>query len=156
MTQISEPLIEPDDLFLFYFWSCSIRSLVEIKKNQFDNAKCTVVALLKLWCFTIYFLQWQSQNTWNLKFQAGLYSPIYLSVISSKFIQKIAQKCQYFTLIDQSVPLDNFYITFYLRTNQLYSISHFYRISVQSWQILTKLENICWFLANIFIMKWNS
>ena len=31
------------------------------------------------------------------------------------------QKCQYFTLIDQSVPLDNFYITFYLRTNQLYS-----------------------------------
>ena len=42
----------------------------------------------------------------------------YLSVISSKFIQKFAQKCQYFTLIDQSVPLDNFYITFYLRTNQ--------------------------------------
>ena len=28
-----------------------------------------------------------------------------LSVISSKFIQKFAQKCQYFTLIDQSVPL---------------------------------------------------
>ena len=43
-----------------------------------------------------------------------------LSVISSKFIQKFAQKCQYFTLIDQSVPLDNFYITFYLRTNQLW------------------------------------
>ena len=42
----------------------------------------------------------------------------YLSVISSKFIQKFAQKCQYFTLIDQSVPLYNFYITFYLRTNQ--------------------------------------
>ena len=32
----------------------------------------------------------------------------YLSVISSKFIQKFAQKCQYFTLIDQSVPLYNF------------------------------------------------
>ena len=45
----------------------------------------------------------------------------YLSVISSKFIQKFAQKCQYFTLIDQSVPLYNFYITFYLRTNQLCS-----------------------------------
>ena len=44
----------------------------------------------------------------------------YLSVISSKFIQKFAQKCQYFTLIDQSVPLYNFYITFYLRTNQLW------------------------------------
>ena len=43
----------------------------------------------------------------------------YLSVISSKFIQKVAQKCQYFTSIDQSVPLYNFYITFYLRTNQL-------------------------------------
>ena len=43
----------------------------------------------------------------------------YLIVISSKFIQKFAQKCQYFTLIDQSVSLDNFYITFYLRTNQL-------------------------------------
>ena len=43
----------------------------------------------------------------------------YLSVISSKVVQKFAQKCQYFTLIDQSVPLDNFYITFYLRTNQL-------------------------------------
>ena len=38
----------------------------------------------------------------------------YLSVISSKFIQKFAQKCQYFTLIDQSLPLDNFYITLYL------------------------------------------
>ena len=37
---------------------------------------------------------------------------------SSKFIQKFAQMCQYFTLIDQSIPLDNFYITFYLRTNQ--------------------------------------
>ena len=45
----------------------------------------------------------------------------YLSVISSKFIQKFTQKCQCFTLIDQSVPLDhNFYITFYLRTNQLW------------------------------------
>ena len=43
----------------------------------------------------------------------------YLSVISSKFIQKFARKCQYFNLIDQSVPLYNFYITFYLRTNQL-------------------------------------
>ena len=38
----------------------------------------------------------------------------YLSVISSKFIQKFAQKCQYFTLIYQSVPLDNFYITLYV------------------------------------------
>ena len=37
------------------------------------------------------------------------------------FLQKFAQKCQYFTLIDQSVPLHNFYITFYLRTNQLWS-----------------------------------
>ena len=46
----------------------------------------------------------------------------YLSVISSKFIQKFAQKCQYFTLIDQSVPLYNFYITFYLRTNHLCSL----------------------------------
>ena len=44
----------------------------------------------------------------------------YVSVISFKFIQKFAQKCQYFTLIDQSVPLYNFYITFYLRTNQLW------------------------------------
>ena len=43
----------------------------------------------------------------------------YLSVISSKVVQKFAQKCQYLTLIDQSVPLDNFYITFYLSTNQL-------------------------------------
>ena len=42
----------------------------------------------------------------------------YLSVIFSKTVQKFAQKCQYLTLIDQSVPLDNFYITFYLRTNQ--------------------------------------
>ena len=38
-----------------------------------------------------------------------------LSVISSKFIQKFAQKCQYFTLIDQSVPPDNCYVTCLLR-----------------------------------------
>ena len=38
-----------------------------------------------------------------------------LSVISSKFIQKFAQKCQYFTLIDQSVPPDNFHVTCLLR-----------------------------------------
>ena len=30
-----------------------------------------------------------------------------LSVISSKFIQKFAQKCHYFTLIEQSVAPDN-------------------------------------------------
>ena len=47
----------------------------------------------------------------------------YLSVISSKVVQKFAQKCQYFTLIDQSVPLDNFYITFFLRTNPLWPLS---------------------------------
>ena len=29
----------------------------------------------------------------------------YVSVISCKFINKFAQKCQYFTLMDQSVPL---------------------------------------------------
>ena len=40
---------------------------------------------------------------------------IYLSVISSKFIQQFAQKCQYFTLIDQSVPPDNCYVTCLLR-----------------------------------------
>ena len=39
----------------------------------------------------------------------------YLNVISSKFIQKFAQKCQYFTLIDQSVPPDNCYVTCLLR-----------------------------------------
>ena len=33
-----------------------------------------------------------------------------LSVISFKFIQKFAQKCQYFTLIDQNVPPDNCYL----------------------------------------------
>ena len=38
-----------------------------------------------------------------------------LSVISSKFIQKFAQKCQYFTLIDQSLPPDNCYIPCLLR-----------------------------------------
>ena len=50
----------------------------------------------------------------------------YLNVISSKFIQKFAQKCQYFTLIDQSVPLYNFYITFYPRTNQLWIRSYLF------------------------------
>ena len=39
----------------------------------------------------------------------------YLSVISSKFIQNFSQKCQYFTLIDQSVPPDNCYVTCLLR-----------------------------------------
>ena len=46
----------------------------------------------------------------------------YLSVISSKYIHRFAQKYQYFNSIDQSVPLYNFYMTFYLRTNQLWMI----------------------------------
>ena len=60
---------------------------------------------------------------WNFKdggSKQGCILLTYLSVISSKFIQKFAQKCQYFTLIDQNVPLYNFYITFYIRTNQLW------------------------------------
>ena len=52
------------------------------------------------------------------RLQAGTGLLTYLSVIFSKGVQKFAQKCQYLTLIDQSVPLDNFYITFYFRTNQ--------------------------------------
>ena len=40
---------------------------------------------------------------------------ILLSVISSKFIQKFALKCQYFTLMDQSVPPDNFHVTCLLK-----------------------------------------
>ena len=40
---------------------------------------------------------------------------ILISVISSKFIQKLALKCQYFTLMDQSVPPDNFHVTCLLR-----------------------------------------
>ena len=67
------------------------------------------------------FRNFRRQMKWNcrdgINSNSGLYSPS-LSVISSKFIQKFAQKCQYFTLIDQSVPLDNFYLTFHLRTNQ--------------------------------------
>jgi hypothetical protein len=47
----------------------------------------------------------------------------YLSVISSKFIQKFAQKCQYFTLIDQSVPLDNCYVTCLLREKSALNMS---------------------------------
>jgi hypothetical protein len=39
----------------------------------------------------------------------------YLNVFSSKFIQKFAQKCQYFILIYQSVPPDNCYVTCLLR-----------------------------------------
>ena len=35
-----------------------------------------------------------------------------------------------------------------LENIQWYSIAHFHRISIQSWQILTKLEKIYWFLAN--------
>ena len=60
-----------------------------------------------------------------------------LSVISSKFIQKFAQKCQYFTLIDQSVPLYNFYITFYLRTNQLWLLLSFFQK-----QVLRRPQNV--------------
>ena len=61
----------------------------------------------------------QSINFFYVVWSQGCILLTYLSVIFSKFIQKFAQKCQYFTLIDQSVPLYNFYITFYLRTNQL-------------------------------------
>ena len=50
-----------------------------------------------------------------MDFEQGCILLTYLSVISSKFIQKFAQKCQYFTLIDQSVPPDNFYVTCLLR-----------------------------------------
>ena len=64
-------------------------------------------------------IYWNVLNQIALPYSQGCILLTYLSVISSKFIQKLAQKCQYFTLIDQSVPLYNFYITFCLRTNQL-------------------------------------
>ena len=57
----------------------------------------------------------------------------YLSVFSSKFIQKFAQKGQYFTLIDQSVPLYNFYISFYLRTKQLWCEEWYFHIRLFSY-----------------------
>ena len=59
------------------------------------------------------------KSTYVCTYIQGCILLTYLSVTSSKVVQKFDQKCQYFTLIDQSVPLDNFYITFYLRTNQL-------------------------------------
>ena len=38
-----------------------------------------------------------------------------VSVISSKFINKFAQKCQYFTLMDQNVPLITVFLTCLLK-----------------------------------------
>ena len=43
----------------------------------------------------------------------------YISVISSKFINKFAQKCQYFTLMDQRVPLITVTSLVYLGRNRL-------------------------------------
>ena len=64
--------------------------------------------------------RWEAKEIVKASWCQGCILLTSLSVISSKFIQKFAQKCQYFTLIDQSIPLDNFYITFYLRTNHLW------------------------------------
>ena len=55
-----------------------------------------------------------------------------LSVISSKFPQKFAQKCQYFTLIDQSVPPDNCYVTCLLREESALNYSTASRIREDS------------------------
>ena len=44
----------------------------------------------------------------------------YISVISSIFINKFAQKCQYFTLMDQSVPLITVTSLVYLGRNPLW------------------------------------
>ena len=44
----------------------------------------------------------------------------YISVISFKFINKFAQKCQYFTLMDQSVPLITVTSLVYLGRNPLW------------------------------------
>ena len=84
----------------------------------------------------------------------------YLSVIFSKFIQKFAQKCQYFTLIDQSVPLYNFYITFYLRTNhhwmklKISAVLATFKLYCSQWvrmHLLQKPLLLIWYkLAKIF------
>ena len=54
-----------------------------------------------------FFITLSAQNSFDQK-RNRLQSCIllsYISVISSKFINKCAQKCQYFTLMDQSIPL---------------------------------------------------
>ena len=56
-----------------------------------------------------------------------------LSVISSKFIHKFPQKCQYFTLMDQCVPPDDYYITCILREESALCPSCFTKVK-QRWR----------------------
>ena len=58
---------------------------------------------------------WEAKENVKASWCQGCILLTSLSVISSKFIQKFAQKCQYFTLIDQSIPPDNCYVTCLLR-----------------------------------------
>ena len=69
----------------------------------------------------------------------------YLSVISSKFIQKFAQNWQYFTLIDQSVPLITVTSIVYLGRNQLWADLH----SARTVKRTIQLQYYCQFFENM-------
>ena len=132
---------------------------------QFDKSTDSIEAKIFLRTITVLFFHSfvfhikVSQIQQCIKYQQGCILLTYLSVISSKFIQKFAQKCQYFTLIDQSVPLYNFYITFYLRTNQLcfhFSILFFqvgifflFLVGIFSSRI-TNSQRLFWLKMNLF------
>ena len=95
----------------FFYWAESRLNSWELSKMVFFMLEPQGV---QFWCYV--------KSLFPIFFFSDCYQGCilltYLSVISSKFIQEFAQKCQCFTLIDQSIPLDKFYITFYLRTNQ--------------------------------------
>ena len=111
-----------DLVYSFILWKVKSEILTLNSKNFLKSNMlklknyCIWMAKNKSWCE---FRSWKYVCS-----QQGCILLAYLSVISSKFIQKFAQKCPYFTIIDQSVPLDNFYITFYLRKiSSVYNIN---------------------------------
>ena len=68
------------------------------------NFYCLCVPVI--WSFLLRNLLLIEMIIWNGILLRAVFSwLIYVSVNSSKFIQEFAQKCQYFTLIAQSVPL---------------------------------------------------